>query len=244
MRRIQGERYVSEGGAFLTVLGVVTGLSFEAAVVARGARDAGVADRILVKAGLGRAEARRAAEALIAEGATALLSFGIAGGLAPAALCGAAVVANTVAGENTLGCSAVWSDRLCAGFGIELRGTLAQTSRIIGRSSEKAALFSATGALAADMESYGVGEAAQAAGLPFAVLRVIADTAGDDLPDIALGAMAADGSLKVRETFGRILQNPAQIPGLVRLGRATGRARKRLRALAALGARDLFFMQG
>ena len=227
----------------MTVVGVVTGLLFEAAIVERNARESGVADRILVKAGLGRLEARRAAEALIADGATMLLSFGIAGGLAPAALCGAAFTADSVVGDDALACSAAWSDRLRTGLGVELRGTLAQTSRIIGQSSEKAALFSATGALAADMESYGVGEAARDADLPFAVLRVIADTAGDDLPDIALDAMAPDGSLKVRETLSRILQHPAQIPGLIRLGRATGRARKRLRELAALGARDLFFVQ-
>ncbi len=59
-------------------LAVVTGMSSEAALLA-------AADSLLVRCeGPGPDAARRAAEGAVAEGATALMSFGLAGGLDPA----------------------------------------------------------------------------------------------------------------------------------------------------------------
>jgi nucleoside phosphorylase len=221
---------------------VVTGLDFEADVIRRRARHEGLADKILVRAGLGREKARRAVEALLADGATALLSFGIAGGLDPSVASDTAIVATAVKAQNmpTLACAPAWTERLAKIFGAARRGELADTPAILKTGLEKAALFRATGALAADMESYGVGEAALAANIPFAALRVGADTAGDDLPEIALHAVAPDGSLKLGETLGRMVKNPAQIPALIRLGRTTARARNLLDRLAAAGAGNLF----
>lgn len=232
-------------GLSVIILGVVTGLDFEAAVIRRSARDAGVADRVLVACGLGRERARAAAGKLIADGARALLSFGIAGGLDPSTPCGTAVVANAVRAEGlpALSSQESWAARLAAALNAA-RGDLAHAPAILANPMDKAGLYGMTRALAADMESYGVGEAALAAGLPFAAIRVIADTADDHVPEIALHAMAEDGSLKLGETLGRVARSPGQIPGLIRLGQSTGRARRRLRALAAAGTEKLFFAEG
>lgn len=230
----------------MAIVGVVTGLEFEADVVLRHARFAGVADHVLVKAGLGRARARRAAEDLLSQGATALLSFGIAGGVAPNLACGTTVLATAVRAENmeTIACTPAWTARLADALQASspfAQGALAYAPAILITRLEKSATFAATHALAADMESYGVGEAALKAGVPFAAVRVVADTAGERLPEIALHAMAPDGSLKLMETLSRILRNPRQIPGLIRLGRSTARARRRLDSVAALGAPKAFF---
>jgi adenosylhomocysteine nucleosidase len=224
-------------------IGVVTGLEFESDAIRRRARHDGLADKILVRAGLGRQRARQAAEALLAEGATALLSFGIAGGLDPNVPCETVVIATVVNAENlpALACTPAWIARMAKSFHISRSGALAYAPVILVTSMDKTGTFTATGALAADMESYGVGEAALAANVPFAALRVVADTAGDDLPEIALHAIAPDGSFKLAETLGRVLKSPAQIPGLLRLGRSTGRARNRLDNLAAVSVGKLFF---
>ena len=52
----------------------------------------------------------------------------------------------------------------------------------------------ATGAAAADMESHVVARLAAELGLPFAVLRVIADPAEREVPPAALAGMRADGA--------------------------------------------------
>lgn len=232
----------------MTVIGVVTGLEFEADVVRHHARFAGVADRVAVAAGLGRERARRSAEELIAHGAGALLSFGIAGGLAPNIACETAVVATAIKAENmeTIVCTPAWTTRLADALRSSppfAQGELAYAPIILITSLDKGGTFAATRAVAADMESYGVGEAALKAGLPFAAVRVVADTAGDQLPEIALHAMAPDGSLKLAETLSRIVRNPGQIAGLIRLGRSTARARRRLDRVAALSAPEAFFSE-
>lgn len=230
-------------------IGIITGLAFEAKTIVRAARYAGVADRVLCATGLGRDAARAAAERLIADGAGALLSFGIAAGLDPNAPCGTAVIATTIKTSDGIGvpCTKDWGLRLedaLSGKPGVLRAPLADAALILTSAEDKAAAFAATGAAAADMESYGVGEAATDAGLPFAAVRVIADTARDDLPSIAAQAMADDGTLKLGETLGRVARDPAQIPGLIGLGLATARATRRLEDLALLGAGKLFYAEG
>lgn len=227
-------------------IGVVTGLEFEAAVVRADARAAGVTDRLLLRAGLGHARARQAAEALIAEGVQALLSFGIAGGLAPSVGCGSIIVADTIKAlqSPTLACSKAWAARLAETLQPTMHGALAHTDSILASATDKARMLTQTNALAADMESYGVGEAAVAAGLPFAALRVVADTAEEHLPEIALHAVAADGSLKLFETLARVARSPAQIPALIRLGRSTGHARQVLRRISARASSQIFFVEG
>lgn len=255
LRRIQGICHLLDSsnkkrdrGHILTIVGVVTGLEFEADVVRRHARFAGVADHVHVAAGLGRERARRAAEDLVAQGATALLSFGIAGGLAPNIACETAVVATAIKAENmeTVVCSAAWTARLADALRSSLpftQGELAYAPIILITSLDKSGTFAATNALAADMESYGVGEAALKTGVAFTAVRVVADTAGEQLPEIALHAMAPNGSLKLMETLSRIVRNPGQIAGLIRLGRSTARARRRLHDVAALSVPHAFFSE-
>jgi len=230
-------------------LGVVTGLNFEADIVRRCAARESLADRVAVATGIGRDHARAAAQRLAASGVAGLLSFGIAGGLDPQLACATVVVATSIRADGlpVRQCAPDWTVRLgeiLSAASPLLRGDLAYAPAVLSTASEKARIFAATGALAADMESYGVAEAASAAGLPFASVRVVADTAGEEVPDIALQAMSPDGRLKLADTLGRIARRPQQVPGLLRLGRSTARARARLEAIAALGAAQMFAVAG
>ena len=236
----------------MTQLGIVTGLVFEGALLTAALGKTNPNGILVGCAGLGREAACKAAQDLIARGATALMSFGIAGGLDPALESGAAVVASEVRNEVTaLVCDAAWSVRIyealvnapCRSPAGEktLKAPLAHASGVLSHAGDKAALFAATGAAVADMESYGVAEVAAAHKVPFAALRVVADGAGDAVPAVALAATTEDGRVRVGKSILRALANPWQIPGLIRLGRRTAVATRRLEALANFGVARRFF---
>src|SRR4051812_37505966 len=91
------------------ILGIVTGLKFEAELLRAAAHRHGEMPLIAV-AGLGAGRAAGAARQLVRQGATHLLSFGLAAGLDPALKPGRAIVATAVQGENgTQFCDGAWA---------------------------------------------------------------------------------------------------------------------------------------
>lgn len=199
------------------MLGIVTGLAAEARI----ARPLG----LVAVGGGGPDGARRAAERLISRGATSLISFGVAGGLDPALEAGALVVpARVVAGAT------MW--RADTGLTVALGGPTATTllacAAPVVTARERAALFAATGAVAADLESGAVAEAAQARGLTFGVLRAVCDPAWADLPPAALKGLTRDGRFSAARVVVSALAAPRQIGALMTLA---GQMREALRAL-------------
>lgn len=194
----------------------VTGLAAEASIARRAGLAAvcGGGDRSATEASIARA---------IAEGATALLSFGIAGALAPELRPGAVVIADRVAGV-----SARPLPLAVAG----LRGTVAGAAMPVASAREKAALFAATGALTVDLET----EIVARSGLPYAVLRAVADPAGRDLPRAALVGLKPDGTPALAAVLGEVIHAPRQIPALFRLARETRCALAALRRALPAGA--------
>jgi purine nucleoside phosphorylase len=115
----------------------------------------------------------------------------------------------------------------------EIAGADAPVADEIG----KRALFAATGAVAVDMESVLVARAARRHGLPFAILRVVADPAHRSLPNAALVAMRPDGEVDIGGVFGALSRDPWQVTMLARLAVDARRAFAALaRARAMLGA--------
>ncbi len=84
------------------------------------------------------------------------------------------------------------------------------------------------------MESHIVGRIAAESGLPFAILRVIADPAERQLPPAALVGMRSDGAIDFRAVLASLAASPSQLPALMRLTVDTARARATL-----LRCRDL-----
>jgi hypothetical protein len=95
----------------------------------------------------------------------------------------------------------------------EIAGAEAPVADEIG----KAALFAATGAVAVDMESVVVARAAQRHGLPFSILRVVADPSHRSLPSAALVAMRADGEVDLSAVLTALGRDIRQLPMLARL---------------------------
>lgn len=216
-------------------IGIVTGLASEAecleAIDAERRPPVGVA-------GANAARARAAAEHLIGQGCAGLLSFGLAGGLDPTVEPGTAVLADAVvdpAGAR-LEADAGWRAalaRLLEGRVLYRVGAVAGSAGSVDDVRAKHALHERTGALAVDMESHGVAQAAVAAGKPFLAVRVVADPAARAIPPWVLSAIDDDGSIRPAVIAGGLVMQPWAIKDLIGLARENGRAIATLRGVAA-----------
>jgi hopanoid-associated phosphorylase len=191
--------------------------------------------------------ARSEAQRLLVQGAAALVSFGLAGGLAPGLHTGDLLLPDTVRSEGfgSWPVDPVWRERvharLAAGGVQPQAGAVAGSDRILATAGDKRALLEASGAAAVDMESHAVAAVATAAGIPFLVLRVIADPADQVVPQVAREALRPDGAIRIRATFGGLLRQPGQLIALLRLARQSTVALAALRRGARLAGPRLGF---
>jgi adenosylhomocysteine nucleosidase len=192
----------------------VTGLRTEARI----ARRAGFS--IVCAGGIPAHTAATLGQAVGGGGATGLVSFGISGGLAPALAAGTLVCARAViAADGTrYPVDEGWRARIPEWSGA-LDGDVFGSDAIVGTAAEKAALHARTGAVAVDLESAVVAQAAALAGLPFIVVRAIADPAERDLPPAAYIRLTPDGAPNLGKILASALGGPGQIAALIRLSR-------------------------
>jgi adenosylhomocysteine nucleosidase len=198
---------------------IATGLLREARILAR--------PGVIVIAGGGDSERLEAALEAAAPGASALLSIGLAGALAPHLKPGNWVISDTRFQSALPGATV---------------GKVAGSNAIAATALEKRTLAASTGAVAVDMESHIAARVAARRGLPFAVLRVISDSAGQDLPHAAQVGMNPDGSMAIgavlRSLAGNLSQFPALITTAVNAERAFRSLSRGYNALARLGLGD------
>jgi adenosylhomocysteine nucleosidase len=153
----------------------------------------------------------------VTRGAGAIVSFGIAGGLAPAIRAGAWIVARGV--HTSTGyrrCDPAWTQCLAECLPGALRGDLAGSDRPIPEAAAKHALHLATSAIAVDTESHIAADVAAAHGLPFAAFRVVADAATRNLPAAALVGLEAGGTVDIAAVLRSLARTPSQLPQLLR----------------------------
>ena len=180
-------------------------------------------DALLSVSGMGWDAAHAGAQRLARGGASALASFGTAGALDPALECGAVLVPREVRVLDgpALPTHARWREALLAALPRDCQvsdGALL-TSRVpLGSRLDKAIAWRETGCVAVDMESAAVAQLAAAAAVPFLVLRVIVDTAADDLPAAVLAASGAGGVAIGRLVLGLAFA-PLSIPAVRSLAR-------------------------
>jgi len=214
------------------MLGIVTGLKFEAAVLARALAVLPEARRPLVLChGMGEERAGRAARALVDQGATTLVSAGISGGLMPQAQCGTLTLASAAVHPHQGPIACDWPLRatLLAAAGkthpATDAGPIAHAADVVDTPAAKLALGSATGAWSVDMESWPVAQAARAAGLPFGVIRVVADPYDQPLPMELLTTLSWDGHIETGRLARTLASKPWLLPTALTLGRHSARAK-------------------
>jgi len=208
---------IEKGAGFVIA---ATGLRTEARIAARSGG---------VRAVVGGDGAARRLDRLlrqsIVEGGEAIISFGIAAGLAPECSAGACLIGREVVYSGiSYSADPGWITGIKETIGGAHLVTIAGVDRPLARSSQKRSLHQATGAAAADMESHVVAGLAAEVGLPFAVLRVIADPAEREVPLAALAGMRPDGGIEIGAVLVSLARSPRQLPALVRLAADAGHA--------------------
>lgn len=223
-------------------LAIVCGLKSEAAAVRAASSSAAV------RIGVSGASAQRAealAQAFCRDGAAAVLSVGVSGGLAPSLRSGDLLIGETVRTRTGEEFSA--NPNLLAAMALESVATTMQravlfgSDEIVATAAAKRRLYDRYDAAAVDMESHGAARAARAAGVPFAAIRAIADPAARALPEAALNAVAPDGGTRVMSVLMACAKSPGQFPAILQLGADSDAALKSLRGgLGGLFRRLLF----
>jgi len=147
-----------------------------------------------------------------------VLTCGFAGGLNPGLKCG----------------QVVYDCDLDVGLAgnLEEAGALAGrfhcASRVATTATEKGAMWKSTGADAVEMESSVIRTICREHGIPSATIRVISDSAQQDLPLDFNALMTGDERVDYFKLLRSVLASPAKIPRLIELQRQTVTAAQRL----------------
>jgi hopanoid-associated phosphorylase len=211
------------------MLGILCGLESEAKIARRikGARVACAAAR--------PGKARVLARDLVRDGATRLVSFGVAGGLMPGQAIGTLVIGSQVKAANGLWhCDSAWNHTLAQKLPHALHGVVWGSETLVPTAADKHALYKEYNCMIVDMESQCAAEVASEAQIPFTVLRAVCDTANMNVPPVVMAAIGENGRADVRRALGHLATRPREISDLFHVMRGMNRALAVLKASAAL----------
>jgi hopanoid-associated phosphorylase len=198
----------------------VTCLSFEARIAAGPGVTVlcGDADRLI-----------DALESAIRGGCSGIISFGIAGGLAPALAPGHWVVASkVVSGIGQFTTDRLWAQRLLQRLPDAVHAAIFGVDAPVVEAATKHMLGERTRTVAVDMESHVAARVAAVHGLPFAACRVIIDPAHRTLPPAALVGLRPDGTPDAPAVLRSLMRHPRQLPALIQTALDARAARRAL----------------
>jgi adenosylhomocysteine nucleosidase len=144
-----------------------------------------------------------------------IVSFGVAGGLAPQLRPGTCVIGSAIlSGSNRMPTNQKWSRHLLQTFPDAVSGMIVGVTAPLSDPRDKRALHLNTGAIAVDMESHVVATVGARHGLSVAAMRVITDPAERALPASAVAAMRQNGTTNIGAMIRAMLMRPREIPAL------------------------------
>jgi hopanoid-associated phosphorylase len=186
-------------------------------------------------------------EAAAKRGAVGIISFGIAGGLAPDLNAGDWVVGSGVRTEQGhFPTDRGWARALLEVLPSAVHAEIVGTDAPIAEPSEKRRLHLRTGAVAVDTESHVAARIAAAHRIPFAACRAVIDPADSVLPPAAMYGLRHDGTADVFAVLRSVVRQPSQLPALTRTAldaRIAAAALRRGRRLLGAGLRFPYFSE-
>lgn len=195
---------------------------------------------VLWLSGMGTHAARAAAEGLCQHGATALVSFGVAGALDSDLKPGDLILPDVIHAGKQLPVTTAWRNRLQRMLPTDItvvNGILANSAVPLTGEKAKRDLAHATGACAVDMESGAIAEVAAAAGIPFVAVRAIIDPLHFSPPQVLLSAVYPDGGVNPMRLLTLLLKRSVHLSTLLQMGGGMRVARKTLsRVIQSAGA--------
>ena len=195
-------------------------------------------DKLLVAySGAGSVNAQAAAELLVAEGATRLISWGCAAALSESLRPGDLILPDKLidAGNTEIAVNADWhshTNNSLVTFVDVHTGCLAESKSIVSSSKNKKQLQSITGAVALDMESIAIARVAKQHTIAFLAIRAIADPVNMELPQAINYSLNAQGDVVLGKLLLFLFLHPAELPGLIKLGLHFNAAKKTLKLVA------------
>ena len=200
-------------------LGILVGMDFEARLAST------LAPVAVEASGATYLGAKKALERLSVEKIDSIVSFGFAAGLDPVIKAGTILLPHSVVAENReYHADAELRSWLGAEKSEVKLGSLLHSNEIVTSAQKKERLFKDSACLAVDMESGLVAQFAQEKHIPFAVLRVVCDTASRNLPPLVSSVLTQDGKLNFSRIAGSLLTRPFQIKDLFGVGMDMARA--------------------
>jgi adenosylhomocysteine nucleosidase len=189
---------------------VLVGLAFEARIAA--------GQGVLVVCRESGCELPGALQRALQEGCRSIISFGVAGGLAPDLRAGDVVVASAIRDSHIVRpTDPIWSRKLLATAPDIRHGPVIGVNSAVLDPQAKRALYVGTGAVAVDMESHLVARAADAHNLAFAAVRVVVDPVHRAIPEAALMAIDPAGIADISPVLREIMARPSQLAAFVRV---------------------------
>jgi hopanoid-associated phosphorylase len=173
----------------------------------------------------------------VKRGCRSIISFGVAGGLAPHLRPGNWVVASSIIdAQQSRPTDRSWSETILKMIpGAEHR-PITGVDYAVAAPEAKRRMHVETGAATVDMESHLVARLASTHGLSFTAIRVVIDPAHREVPGAALAGMRPDGGTSITAVLRELVAGPSQLSGLLRVAYDAYAARRALlRARRLLG---------
>jgi hypothetical protein len=155
----------------------------------------------------------------IRAGCRGIISFGIAGGLAPGLRPGDLIIASAVTDQRkTWITDAAWSARMLQTIPGSTYSPILGIDAPVAHPSAKLELYRTTEAAAVDMESHVVARLAGSYDLAFTALRIIIDPVHRLIPDAALASFHGSGNIAFGGLLRGLVGSPIQTMALARHG--------------------------